>query len=121
MLRQINEIRDRRDVRTLKIDRRLSRKAARHTRAMIRKNSMFHTPNLSGYMANRSLTPWGENLGCGDTVNQVLRRLMRSSAHRRNIVYRKFRKIGLGVVDAGRRRNMCGRRSVWTTQIFYAR
>ena len=119
MLREINEIRERRDVRTVKLTKRLSRKATRHTRSMIRKNRLVHTKNLDGYMARRGYSPWGENIGCADTVNRLMRRLMHSRSHRKTIIAGKFRRVGLGVVTA-RRRNICGRRAVWTTQIFYA-
>ncbi|MEX2275431.1 MAG: CAP domain-containing protein [Actinomycetota bacterium] len=120
MLHQLNEIRERKGRRPVTIDRRLSKKARRHTRAMIRRNDMFHTAGLSRYMARRSLTPWGENLGCGGSVRRVLRALMRSAAHRANILKRSYRRIGLGVVTAWKG-NMCGKRAVWTTQIFYSR
>lgn len=120
MLHQINDIRERKGRHTLKIDRRLSKKARRHTRSMIRRNRMVHTGGLSRYMANRNLTPWGENLGCASTVSGLLRRLMHSASHRANILNRRYRKIGLGVVQAWKR-TMCGRRAIWTTQIFYSR
>jgi uncharacterized protein YkwD len=120
MMREINEIRQRRDLREVKLAPRLSRKAKRHSRAMVRKNQLFHTPNLSKYMSRRSLTPWGENVGCGGTVRRLMRAFMRSKAHRSTILTGRYRKVGVGVVQA-RRRNMCGRRSVWATQVFYGR
>lgn len=120
MLHQLNDIRQHKGRKPLKIDRRLSKKARRHTRAMIRQNRMFHTAGLSSYMSRRRLVPWGENVGCGNTVRQVMRRLMHSRSHRANILKRSYRKIGLGVVSAWKG-NMCGKRAVWTTQIFYSR
>ena len=120
MLHKINEIRQRRDVHVVRVTKRMTRKATRHTRSMIRKNRLVHTQNLDGYMARRGYSPWGENVGCAGTLNKLMRALMRSSSHRKTIVDRKYRKVGLGVVEA-RRRNMCGRHAVWTTQIFYRR
>jgi uncharacterized protein YkwD len=114
MLERINRKREARGLRSLRHSPRLTRKARAHTRRMIRLNELFHS--RIGARSSRS-TSWGENVGCAGSPRRLFRSLMRSRAHRANILRPGFHRAGVGVLEA-RRRNICGRRSVWTTQVF---
>jgi uncharacterized protein YkwD len=113
MLDRINRKREARGLRELRLSHRLTRKARSHTRRMIRTNELFH----SRIGRTSRGTSWGENVGCAGSPRRLFRSLMRSRPHRENILRRGFHRAGVGVLEA-RTRNMCGRRSVWTTQIF---
>ena len=113
MLDRINRKRESRGLRELRLSRHLTRKARTHTRRMIRTNELFHS--RIGRTSRR--TSWGENVGCAGSPRRLFRSLMRSRPHRENILRRGFHRAGVSVLEA-RKRNMCGRRSVWTTQIF---
>ena len=114
MLDRINRKRESRGLRELQLSNRLTRKARSHTRRMIRTNQLFHS-RVAALSSRR--TSWGENVGCARSPRRLFRSLMRSRPHRENILRRGFHRAGVGVLEA-RKRNMCGRRSVWTTQIF---
>jgi uncharacterized protein YkwD len=114
MLERINRKREARGLRELRLGRRLTRKARSHTRRMIRTNALFHS--RIGSRTSRG-SSWGENVGCAGSPRRLFRSLMRSRPHRENILRRGFHRAGIGVLEA-RKRNICGRRSVWTTQVF---
>ena len=106
----LNEQRARRGLRRLKMSRRLSVAAARHSRDMSRRNYFSHTSRggasflsrirRTGYL--RSARKWraGENIAWGSggygTPGSVVRAWMNSPGHRRNILG-SFRHIGIGV------------------------
>jgi uncharacterized protein YkwD len=118
MLHSINRKRAAHDVHRLRLNRRLSRKATHHTRTMIRRNRLYHTRNLERVVRRYNSRSWGENVGCARNQSRLMRKFIRSAAHRSNLLARSYRRVGLGVVSA-KRRNRCGRGSVWATQIFY--
>ena len=94
----------------LRLDPQLSQVARTHTRAMTRRNELFHS---SPSQLARRVTRWkllGENVGLGSTVTSLHRAFMSSSGHRANILRDQFRHVGIGV----KRRN--GR--LWVTVIF---
>lgn len=113
LLRKMNRKREGHGLRELEMSRHLAGKARRHTRRMIRLNNLFHS--RSAILGARRL--WGENVGCGPSLRRLFRSLMHSPSHRANILRPGFRRVGIGVVEA-RGLNLCGRRSLWTTQIF---
>ena len=96
----------------LVLDPELSKAAMRHTREMVGKNLLYHTPTNS---LKRRVTNWaelGENVGVGGTVDSLHDAFMNSPAHRANIMYSKFRYVGIGTKTAGGR--------LWVTFIFEA-
>jgi hypothetical protein len=111
LARKMNRARD--GLRRLRLDPELSKVARAHSRAMTRRDLLFHS---SGLQLKRRVTNWtllGENVGYGSTVRSLHRAFMASPAHRANIRRREFRNVGVGV----RRRE--GR--VWVTVIFQSR
>ena len=119
LLRMVNAARDNRDLRTLRIDRSLTRDAMRHTRRMIDKNAIYDPRNLSKILQDE---PWDDvgasAVGCADTLRALHRAFMRHAPHRDILLNPKLRRIGLGVVkvDAS---NACGRHWFWATELFY--
>jgi uncharacterized protein YkwD len=119
LLRLINHSRTSHDVRPLRLNLRLSRDALAHTRKMIRRNRLFDVRNLEDMLAPYD---WkvlgGDVVGCGDTLHEMHRQLMKHAFHRKIILNRKFRRIGIGVIkDTGR--SVCGRDAFWATEIYY--
>jgi uncharacterized protein YkwD len=109
--RKINRARSGRDLRKLSLDPELSRVAIKQTRTMVDKNLLHHTPNLG-----RRVTRWitlGENVGYGGTVASLHKLFMRSSAHKANILGRRFRFVGVGAKRA--------RGHLWVTVVFESR
>jgi uncharacterized protein YkwD len=100
-------------VQDLRLDPELSKVAKVHTRAMVKENSLFHTPSDT---LRRRVTNWttlGENVGVGSTVESLHEAFMNSPAHRDNILYGSFRHVGVGVMREDGR--------MWVTVIFEAR
>jgi uncharacterized protein YkwD len=95
----------------LKRNPRLERAATRYTQDMIAREFFAHvTPGgqelldrirVSGYLDKVSSYVVGENLAWGTgtraTPRQTVRSWMASPSHRRNILDRRFREIGVGV------------------------
>jgi uncharacterized protein YkwD len=102
MLRLINAIRDRHNLRRLDLNRRLSRYATRHSREMAESRRLFHTSNLYSKVSRYNANTWGENVGYAKFVKRIVRLWMRSSSHRANILNRNFRKAAIGLADRGR-------------------
>ena len=97
---------------SLVLDPELSKAAKRHTREMVNKNLLYHTPTND---LKRRVTGWvelGENVGVGGTVDSLHTAFMNSPAHKANIMYSKFRYVGIGAKSAGGR--------LWVTFIFEA-
>jgi uncharacterized protein YkwD len=84
----------------------LTYRAHQHSAAMARRGRLYHS-DLSRICCYRAVA---ENVGVGYTVAGVHRALMGSSAHRANILDRRWRGVGVGVVKSGGR--------LWVTQIF---
>lgn len=102
---------------TVRLDRRLSRVAKQHSREMARTGTLHHNADLVGDVGNRSWNWVGENVGViasGGGLKEKLRMLhgafMDSTAHRRNILYRPYRKVGVGLVRSDGR--------IWITVVF---
>ena len=107
----VNRARQRRGLRRLRMDRRLSLAALRHAADMVRRSYFTHdsfsgarfSARLfrAGYM--RGTVGWrvGENLAWGggrsSTPRSVVRRWLNSPSHRANVLDRGFRDIGVGV------------------------
>ncbi len=97
----------------LDLDRQLSKAAKVHTREMVNRNLLYHTPSDT---LRRRVTNWyelGENVGVGGTVTSLHGAFMDSTAHRQNILYSGFRYVGIGAMKANGR--------LWVTVIFESR
>jgi uncharacterized protein YkwD len=108
----INKHRSRRGMRKLRLNARLSEAARRHTVDMVRRNYFGHVSksgsdvvdrlNRTGYMRGARAWTVGENLAWGSgtrsTPRQIVAAWMHSPGHRANILQRRFREIGMGVV-----------------------
>ena len=98
---------------TLRLDPQLSKAARVHTKEMVNKNLLYHTPTTT---LKKRVTNWrelGENVGVGSTVTSLHSAFMNSTAHRDNILYTGFRYVGIGAIKAGGR--------LWVTVIFESR
>lgn len=111
--RKMNNARSNADKGSLRLDPELSKAAKVHTREMIKKDLLHHTPSET---LRRRVTNWsilGENVGVGGTVTSLHQAFMNSTAHRANILLSDFRHVGVGAIkDDGR---------LWVTVIFEAR
>jgi len=89
----------------------LDKLAQQHSLKMASQRTLFHSSDLGSKLDTYSATSWGENVGYGSTVRQVFVLWTRSSPHRANLLNRKFRKAGIGVVASGG--------WLWVTMIYY--
>jgi uncharacterized protein YkwD len=114
--RLLNAERRERDLRILRLSAELSRVAKRHSRRMAADDRLFHNENLSDEVEMQ----WdvlGENVGVATESAKLRRTLVRlhdafmeSKPHRRNILRRSYRKVGIGIVrDDGK---------LWITLVF---
>jgi uncharacterized protein YkwD len=81
----------------LSLDPEASRVARKHSREMVEKNLLHHTPSPT---LVRRVTRWeilGENVGVGGTVDSLHGAFMDSPPHRANVLFAKFRHVGVGV------------------------
>lgn len=94
------------DRRELKTNRALTKIAKRHTALMLADDCFRHKcpgePSLeqrlidSDYLKGGGRFGFGENLGCAETPKAMVMTWMDSPEHKRNILGRKFRHIGVG-------------------------
>jgi len=108
----LNRERTRHDMRALRVNRRLSRGALSHTLDMVNQRYFEHVSQSGQNVVDRLLSAgylggvrsWlvGENLAWGtgarSTPRETVTGWMDSPSHRRNILNRRFREIGIGVV-----------------------
>lgn len=107
--RLINKERARRDIHRVKYSYQLARVARKHSKKMADSGILHHRGNLaSGIRGDWRVL--GENVGVGGSVKSLHRAFMRSPGHKANVLYRKYRRVGVGVV---RRDGV-----VWVTVIF---
>ena len=103
---KINASRTARGLKALPVRSGLTYAARRHSAAMASRSRLYHS-NLSNICCYRAVA---ENVAVGYTVYSVHKALMSSSAHRANILDRRWRGVGVGVVKSGGR--------LWVTEIF---
>lgn len=108
--RKINRARVGHGKRRLRVSDRLSKVAQRHTQEMASQNKLHHNSNLSSELSSFSWSVLGENVGVGATIASLHRAFMNSPPHRKNVLRRSFRKVGVGTVQAGGR--------LWVTVVF---
>lgn len=115
----LNAERRKRGLRPLRHNRRLATAASRHARDMVRHKYFSHRSRSGATFVDRILRTryvrsrrghWvlGENLAWGSgryaTPASIVRSWMRSPGHRRNILDRRFREIGIALVRRAPRR-----------------
>lgn len=108
----LNKQRSRRDIRKLRVNSALSAAARRHTVDMVTRNYFDHVSKSgadvvdrltqTGYIGGARSWTVGENLAWGSgtrsTPREIVSAWMDSPGHRANILQRRFREIGIGVV-----------------------
>jgi uncharacterized protein YkwD len=107
----LNSHRARNQLRPLRLSRRLSRAARRHSRAMARRNFFSHDSlggasfvdriRRTGYLRRARSWSVGENIAYGtgsrSTPASISRAWMNSPGHRANILSRSFKAVGIGI------------------------
>jgi uncharacterized protein YkwD len=93
VLEMVNTIREQRGLHLFEMNRRLSRQAERHSRAMARTRRLTHSGKIRSGMA--------ENVGVGSSLEVIVEGWMSSADHRRNLLG-PYRQAGVGVQKAGR-------------------
>jgi uncharacterized protein YkwD len=94
----------------LSLNSSLSDYARRWSATMVSKNRLYHNANLATWLRNWNWRILGENVGVGGSVIQLHVAFMNSPPHRANILDRRFRNVGVGVVVRNGR--------TWVTVIF---
>jgi uncharacterized protein YkwD len=104
----VNAERAKRGLGRLRIDERLRRAARAHSADMARRGYFAHRGNRGPSPVDRMLAagfedPAGENIAAGqETPAAVVRAWMQSIPHRKNILHKEFRSIGVGLhISAG--------------------
>lgn len=113
MAKKINGARNRAGDRRLRLDPQLSRVARKHTREMLNRRVLYHTPSD---VLGRRVTRWrslGENIGAAGGVKRLYRLFMNSPTHRAITLTNSFRHMGIGTKRRGGR--------LWTTVVFESR
>jgi uncharacterized protein YkwD len=77
---------------------------------MASEGSIFHNPNLAADLQGVSWSIAGENVGVGGSVESLHDAFMNSAPHRKNILRKAYRKVGVGVVTSDGR--------IWVTVVF---
>ena len=109
----LNVQRARHDLRPLRLNRKLSRAARRHSRAMARQRFFSHNSRngasfvdrirRTGYLSGVRSWRIGENIAYGaggrSTPRSIGGAWMRSAPHRANILSASFREIGIGLAS----------------------
>ena len=115
----INAARERNGVAPLRLSERLSDDAERHTRAMIRRDRLFHTEDLASVLRPYRWRVSGEVVGCALRLHRLVRAWLSSPEHRSILLDPRLRRVGLGPI-ASREGRSCGPGlRVWATAILY--
>ncbi len=107
----LNNARARHNIRPLRLNRKLSRAARRHSRAMARHRFFSHNSRggadfverirRTGYLSGARSWYVGENIAYGSrsqsSPRSIARAWLNSPPHRANILNRSFREIGIGL------------------------
>ena len=119
LLKMLNAVRERHDLRRLEIDPSFSRDAVRHVRAMIRANRVFDPPNLDAFLSDEPWERIGASIsGCAGSLRGLHRAWMRHHSHRVIMLEPRLRRVGIGVIK-DLSANSCGRGSFWGAELFY--
>ena len=102
----LNAERRKRGLRPLRLDKRLSRAARMHSRAMARNSFFSHdSPTRGGFVKRvrkaRYKGDAGENLGIGaPTVAMIVQAWLGSPTHKANILHKRWKYLGSGLIAA---------------------
>jgi uncharacterized protein YkwD len=97
----VNHIRAHHGMRRLRLDAKVSSYAWHHSLRMARQRRLFHSTDLRSHLGRWDPSAWGENVGFAPTVRGVVRAWMNSAPHRDNLLRRRYRWTGIGVVRTG--------------------
>ena len=131
----LNAERTSRGLRPLRASRQLRKAATAYSRTMVRKRFFDHVGPRGSTMVSRikqgtnylkrNVRHWslGENIGWGmgskSTPQAMVRMWMRSAGHRRNILRKRFRHVGIGVATGAPARIRGARAATYTTDFGY--
>jgi uncharacterized protein YkwD len=104
----VNHYRSQHGIHKLRMRRNMVRIAQRHSHKMARSHTLFHSTDMWSKL--RNATCWGENVGMGSSPWRVFKGWVRSAEHRANMLNRRYRGTGIGVVRA--------HGVLWITMIF---
>ena len=107
----VNQERTQRGLKPLRVNKRLSKAAAKHARDMASRGYFSHDTEgggdfvsrikSAGYISRASFPSLGEDLAYGSgslgSARAIVQSWMESPGHRANILCRKFRELGIGV------------------------
>ena len=96
MAQMINRARAARGLPKLALRSDLTYRARTHSVRMARSGGIYHS-NLRTTLRGISWRVAGENVGVGPSIRTLHTAFMRSSGHRANILYRRYRNVGVGV------------------------
>lgn len=111
LLNMLNRIRSNHGMHDLRLNLDLSRYAHHHSHRMAKNDRLTHSTHVRSKLRSVRWSEYGENVGLAGNVSRVGKLWMRSAPHRANILTRKFKHVGIGVVRA--------RGWTWVTAIFY--
>jgi uncharacterized protein YkwD len=89
MLALVNDARGDAGIHPVELDPRLTARAERNSSGMARTHRLSHSGHLRAHM--------GECVGAGPSLRAIMRAFMRSPEHRRIILNRHYRSVGVGV------------------------
>lgn len=130
----INVERTSRGLRRLRASKQLRKAATNYSRTMVRKRFFDHVGPRGSTMVSRikrtnylkrGVRDWalGENIGWASgslaTPRQMVRIWMDSAGHRKNILNRRFRHVGIGVATGAPVRGKVRRAATYTTDFGY--
>jgi uncharacterized protein YkwD len=110
LLRLVNDLRVHHGLVRLKPAADVCHDAHRHSWKMSRYDTLFHSTNLES-VVGRAATAWGENIAKGRRVRGVFKLWKHSAPHLANLLYNRYRHVGVGVVKY--------HGYLWSTMIFY--
>jgi uncharacterized protein YkwD len=110
MIRWLNEARHVKGRASLAPNDVLANYARRHSPTMASKNKLYHNPYLAQWLAKLDWRILGENVGVGPNTHDLHVAFWNSPPHRANMLDRRFRDVGIGIVTRNGR--------VWVTVIF---
>ncbi|MHB0977482.1 MAG: CAP domain-containing protein [Candidatus Aquicultorales bacterium] len=107
MLEKVNDVRLAAGLEALEVDERIRRVAREHSEEMFRLGYFAHDSPAKGTPFDRMSEAGidyfvaGENIAYAQNVDLAHEGLMNSKSHRENILTPDYRKVGIGVIDAG--------------------
>lgn len=92
----INRARVARGLPKVKLRSSLTYRARAHSVRMARRGGIYHS-NLRSTLRGLRWRRAGENVGVGPSIGTLHRAFMLSPGHRANVLYRRYRNVGVGV------------------------